>query len=68
MSKHQASIELLTVHRENLLATRTFEEYRDAHVAYVDMLIERYRADAAGSEIKIEYRIVHPPEQQPEAP
>jgi hypothetical protein len=39
------SIEILTIHRARLLETKTFEEYRDAHVAYVDMLIERYRGD-----------------------
>lgn len=41
----EESIEVLTVHRKRLLDTKTFEEYRDAHVAYVDMLIDRYRAD-----------------------
>jgi hypothetical protein len=46
----QRSIYTLKVHRENLLATKTFEEYRDAHVAYIDMLIEQSQADLAKDE------------------
>ena len=41
----EESIEILTIHRGRLLECKTFEEYRDAHVAYVDMLVERYRGD-----------------------
>jgi hypothetical protein len=41
----QRSIDILLIHRENLLATKTFEEYRDAHVAYINMLIEQLEAD-----------------------
>lgn len=41
----QRSIDILLVHREALLATKTFEEYRDAHVAYIDMLIVQLDAD-----------------------
>ena len=47
MSSKQASIDILTIHRENLLKTETFEQYRDAHCAYIDMLIEQYEADLA---------------------
>jgi hypothetical protein len=41
----QRSIDTLTLHRMNLLECKTFEEYRDAHVAYIDMLIENIAAD-----------------------
>lgn len=41
----QHTIDILTVHRENLLECKSFEEYRNAHVAYVDMLIERAQAN-----------------------
>ncbi len=41
----QRSIDILLVHREALNATKTFEEYRDAHVAYIGMLIEQLEAD-----------------------
>ena len=41
----QRSIDILTIHREALRKTATFEEYRDAHVAYIDMLIEQMEAD-----------------------
>lgn len=41
----QDKIDLLTIHRENLLKTRTFEEYRNAHVAYIEMLIEQLNAE-----------------------
>lgn len=41
----QRSIDILMVHREALNAAKTFEEYRDAHVAYIDMLIEQLEAD-----------------------
>lgn len=46
MADAQRSIDILTVHRANLLETKTFEEYRDAHVAYIDMLIEQIECDA----------------------
>ena len=39
------TIEILTIHRTRLLETKTFEEYRDAHVAYIDMLIDQYKAE-----------------------
>lgn len=32
---------ILSIHRDNLMKTKTFEEYRDAHVAYVEMLIKK---------------------------
>lgn len=68
MSKYQESIDLLTVHRDNLLATTSFEEYRDAHVAYVDALIDRYKASAAQEpKITLEYRMVEPSEHKPDA-
>lgn len=44
MSK-QDSIAMLEVHKENLQRTTTFEEYRDAHVAYIDMLISQLQSD-----------------------
>lgn len=45
MADPQRSIDILLVHRENLLGTKTFEEYRDAHVAYINMLIEQLEGD-----------------------
>lgn len=45
MADPQRQIDILLVHRENLLGTKTFEEYRDAHVAYIDMLIEQIEGD-----------------------
>jgi hypothetical protein len=45
MMSAQRSIDILAVHREALLQTKTFEEYRDCHVAYIDMLIEQLGAD-----------------------
>lgn len=44
MSK-QESIAILEVHKENPQRTTTFEEYRDAHVAYVNMLIGKLQSD-----------------------
>jgi len=38
---------ILTIHRDNLLKTKTFEEYRDAHVAYVNMLIKKIECEIA---------------------
>lgn len=33
-------IAILTIHRNNIQNSKTFEEYRNAHVAYVSFLIE----------------------------
>lgn len=41
----QDIINILTIQRARLQAAQTYEEYRDAHVAYLDMLIKRYEAD-----------------------
>ena len=41
------SLERLILYRDQLAAARSFEEYREAHVAWVEMLIERERAEAA---------------------
>lgn len=48
-------VEILTTHKENLLKTKTFEEYRDAHVAYIDMLIQQIRLDLAKDESIIKW-------------
>ncbi len=52
MANIQQSIDILTIHKARLLETKTFEEYRDAHVAYIEMLIEQYQADLAKQESK----------------
>ena len=36
---------ILTIHKDNLKKAKTFEEYRDAHVAYIDTLIGRFEAE-----------------------
>jgi hypothetical protein len=64
MSKDN-SIEILTIHRNNLASATTLEEYRDAHVAYVDYLIEHYKAQeadkaAADTFVRWEYRAAEP--------
>lgn len=41
----QDKIQLLTIHKNNLLKTKTFEEYRNAHVAYIDCLIGQLEGD-----------------------
>lgn len=41
---------ILRAHRENLLAAKTFEAYKAAHIAYVEYLIE----DLAGKEKSID--------------
>lgn len=38
---NQDKIDILTIHKRNLLKTKTFEEYRNAHVAYIDLLISQ---------------------------
>lgn len=43
--KLENSIAILELHKINLQATNTFEEYRDAHVAYVQMLIAGLKGD-----------------------
>lgn len=45
MDNAQETIAILLVHRENLANSKTFEEYRDHHAAYVDMIIARMEAD-----------------------
>lgn len=42
--KYEYEIAILSLHRENLSNAKTFEEYRDHHIAYVDFLISRYEA------------------------
>ena len=53
---------ILETHRANLAGTKTFEEYRNHHVAYVDMLIEMERARLVKEEAttKFIYRYVEP--------
>jgi hypothetical protein len=53
---------MLEMHRANLAESKTFEEYRDHHVAYVDTLIEREKAKIAKDEAtaKFIYRYVEP--------
>ena len=41
----ETKIEILKIHRDNLKATTTFEQYRDAHIAYVDMLIKEMKGE-----------------------
>lgn len=50
MQNTERSIAMLTVHRDNLLVAKTFEEYRAMHVAYVEMLIEQLKADQTKDE------------------
>lgn len=40
MSNIAEDIAVLQVHRENLMAATTWENYRSAHVAFVEYLIE----------------------------
>jgi hypothetical protein len=47
MTSARETIATLTQHRENLLAAKTWQEYREAHVLYVDHLIERARIQEA---------------------
>lgn len=69
MNKYQQSIDILTAHKANLLATKTFEEYRDAHVLYIEALIEKYKADLEKyPDIFLKCRMVDPTEQKPKAP
>lgn len=42
--KIEDKIAILIIHRENLQQAKTFENYRNAHVAYVDFLIEEMTA------------------------
>lgn len=42
---NEEAIAVLELHRANLADSKTFEEYRDHHVAYVDLLIARLEAD-----------------------
>lgn len=41
------SLERLQLYRRQLAAAASFEEYRAAHLAWVDMLVEREIADEA---------------------
>lgn len=41
----QDKISILTIHKEKLQKAKTFEEYRNAHVAYIDMLIGQLEGD-----------------------
>jgi hypothetical protein len=38
-------IAILMLHRDNLYKAATFEDYRNAHVAYVDFLIDEMGAN-----------------------
>lgn len=51
----ERSINILTIHKENLANTKTFEEYRDVHIAYIDMLIDQFKLDMAKDEIVMEW-------------
>lgn len=45
MRNYDTKLAMLEVHRNNLANAKTFEDYRNAHVSYVDMLIEQLKAD-----------------------
>lgn len=45
MSKYDEKIYMLAIHRDNLARAKTLEEYKEAHVAYVDMLIKNFEAE-----------------------
>lgn len=49
------SLLLLEAHRENLASAKSFEEYREQHLAYVDCLIQRFKAERAKDEAGIEF-------------
>ncbi len=51
-------VEILRAHKENLQKASTFEEYRDAHVAYIEMLILKEQ------EIKIEWKQFSPEQKE----
>lgn len=61
---------LLEAHRANLAASKTFEEYRDHHVAYVDCLIERVKADIAkhNATTALVYRVATTEQAEPTEP
>ena len=46
---------MLETHRANMAESKTFEEYRDHHVAYVDTLIEREKAKIAKEEAEAKF-------------
>ena len=46
------TIRQLETHRDRLAAAQTFEEYRDAHVRYVDELIADYKARPPGRQLR----------------
>jgi hypothetical protein len=41
------TLSMLLVHKENISKAKTYEEYRDAQVAWVDMLIAKEQAKIA---------------------
>lgn len=51
----ERSIDILTIHKENLSNAKTFEEYRDVHIAYIDMLIGQFQLDLAKDEIVVKW-------------
>lgn len=57
---------ILLTHRCNLAESKPFEEYRDHHVAFVDLLIERMKAGMArdAAEIKFIWKQVEPPKDE----
>lgn len=51
-------LEILQKHKENLLAAGSFEEYRIAHIAYIDMLINYLKLDLAQDEVVLRWTAV----------
>lgn len=55
MQKIDFKIAVLSLHRDRLAASKTFEEYRDVHVAYVDTLIAEFENDKKQEQIWMDY-------------
>lgn len=51
----QTKLAILEVHRDNLKNSKTFEEYREHHVAYCDFLIEQVKAHDAEDEAAFKF-------------
>lgn len=53
---------MIEAHRANLASAKSFENYRDQHLAYVDSLIEVMRAEVLKGEVEMKFifRISHP--------
>lgn len=45
------NIALFTAHRENINAAKSFDEYKKAHVEYIDTLLSLYELEEAHEEI-----------------